>query len=777
MPLHHQTHHFTPYQEMILGCTLLLSTVWTSTTAFSQPTPFYPSVSFIALASAPAEDQIHPSAVLPSTSVDSHPTSSKTTFTSTASKDLLPPILPSQALHFGPSMARLAPGEVYDREVHANNRSCRACHEDIYEEWQDSTHAFASFNNPFYRVSFDTFAEDAGLKKTAHCAGCHDPTLLFDKTILRAIVQPDEPRAHLGVTCTTCHGITDATADGNGSYVLSTLPIPLPASSLTSSTTRYQRQLRAHSERVAPSILRSNTLCAACHKGFLSSSTGHPVVISGLNEFSPYRRSAYNNNHVSRIDSPVSQKRCVDCHMPTVGSTGRRSHRFVGGHTTLAATIGAETQLDQLIQNLRSAASIDIAAMGVGKISPQQNPLKMLQKDEKLWIDVVVYNDGTGHQFPGGALDLRDTWIEVVLEDAEGHILAQAGTNHGATGDDHSAVQLRAVVADATGHLVEGHRVHSFRTPVANHSIAPRDALVSRYLWRIPSPAPALPLKAKARLRHRRLHHRIQKLACEATQTSRGKSFVAHTQKFSNKRVQPCVKQPIITIGETFTWLGKHPPAPSKYPSWRRHWHRGLGLLHNLGENLEEAIDAFTHTLQLIPNSSPDLHRAMVLFSLGLAQAHQRRLDTAMETWSRAEKLAPRYSALHFARGNAHQQTFRNQTALGWYTKAAQLANDDRIWRAMAISAGSIMDPSQAYQAARHGLLLESRNPTLLRSQMLALRSLRGPKHPWTVAATQAFVAYKQDEQLAIIKDKCSRQSSFCSRLRQPLIKTWMLAP
>lgn len=670
------------------------------------------------------------------------------------------PRIPMDPKKFSPSLARVVPEEHYDVDTHMETAQCQECHGQIVSEWQDSAHAFASFSNPYYRVSFDEFVQDAGREAAQHCAGCHDPTLLFDGSIHRE-VEPSDKRAHVGVTCNTCHGIIEATTDGNASYLLSTSTIPMPEEGDAHS-------LAKHRARLGNAVLRTNALCVSCHEGFLTPDTGHGAVISGLSEFTAYRRSGYNGNPTTRIDSGVERATCVDCHMPRSGPDNLPSHRFAGGHSSLAETIGAPEQLVAIQRLVKGAATLDVGAVGVGEISLSQPPPDALASGDRIWADVVVYNSNTGHTFPGGALDLRDTWLDVVVTDATGKVVATAGQDHKETGKDPTAVQLHAVVASEDGDLVEGHRVHSFRTAVGKHVLNPRDALVARYSYEIGENPPELPLTFTAKLNHRRLHHSMAEAACEESKTERAKAFAARTKLYAGKKVDPCREQPTFVIREATAQLGTEAHTPDT-PRWRRHWQRGLGLLHNVQESLPEAIEAFEVALKTLPEDAPDIERARVLFSLGLTAARQGRVEAAMDWWAKAEELVGEHPAIHYARGDVHRRTFRNEEAVKWFKKAAAMVDDDRVWRQLAIAAGSVGQARTAYNAARRGLELEPRDAHLLRSQMLSLQKLEGVDPAWSESAAKAFSEFKRDEQAPHIRDKCSSNDPYCRESREPM--------
>jgi len=103
-----------------------------------------------------------------------------------------------------------------------------------------------------------------------------------------------------------------------------------------------------------------------------------------------------------------------------------------------------------------------------------------------------------------------------------------------------------------------------------------------------------------------------------------------------------------------------------------------------------------------------------------------------------------------------------------WYTAASKLVDDDRVWRQLAIAAGSMADSETTYEAARRGLIIEPRDAHLLRNQLLALRKLSANKD-WLEGANEAFLEFKRDEQAPNIQDECASKSDECRSGRIPV--------
>lgn len=281
-------------------------------------------------------------------------------------------------------------------------------HADIFAQQQQSAYAFSSFNNSVYRFGIDRYRETVGKPNSQMCAGCHDVTLLIDGA-MRQEVAPDDPRAHAGITCRTCHAIEHATVDGNGSYTLAAKTLTSPDDDPES--------IRVHREQAAP--LDDDTMCAACHRSFLSPETGNDHFLSGMDHVRASRGSAHHKSGAGRIDDPVPQTTCRDCHMPdvpaTLGDAAARedgnvaSHRFLGGHTWLANTLGSEEQLREQTRFLQGSVSVDVP-VAFDDQGRAHRPTLPLRPGGSFAFDVVVRNLRVSHVFTGGVGDAVDSW-------------------------------------------------------------------------------------------------------------------------------------------------------------------------------------------------------------------------------------------------------------------------------------------------------------------------------------------------------------------------------
>lgn len=686
-----------------------------------------------------------------------------------------PPHIPTSPGAFSPSMVQLADGEEYNHEVFADTESCAECHAEQVHEWKESAHAFSSLNNPFYLVTFDDFLEDDGEEHINFCGGCHDPAPMF-KGKLATGLQPDQPEGHLGITCTSCHGAVDATVDGNASHVLSTKPVPVPEDG-------DEESLQRHLDAVGNASERGDALCVSCHRAFLSATSGHDAAMSGIDDFTAWHRSGYAGNPSTRVDEPIEEAGCIDCHMPKSGPEKTSSHRFPGGHTTLAKTIGSDEQLEAVRRVLDQTATIDIAARGFGDFEATA-AAESLEFGERLWFDVVVFNEQVGHRFPAGARDLRDTFLEVTVRDADGKVLAESGRKHAEGKDEPMVHRFRSVLVTPDGRGVDNHRVHQFRTMAYDHTIGPRDAATVRYAWELPEDeAIEQPVTLEARLLHRRLDTQLHDTACERSKEGRGRGFVEFSEEFYSMDIDPCRTQPVVEIDRVEIPVGDGAGKVDEKPQWERALHHGLGLRHALQQDLDQAYDVLTHAWQLVEadDATTEIDRARVLYLLGEVAAGQNRHQRAFEYFDKAEDLVGEHPAIDRARGAAMRRVFRNEEAQPWLRRSLEQREDaefpdDRTARLLASAYGSTFDSYDAYRVAKMGLIAEPRDPDLLRIQSRALGHLDVPDE-WSESAREAFLEFRHDEQAAAIRVQCSKTDEECLLERDPVHTHELRAP
>ncbi len=691
-----------------------------------------------------------------------HPTPTETAPAEKAAPTAAP-VLPVDAPDFAPSQARLQPGSRRTGAELADVERCEPCHTEVVRAWRSSAHALASFQNPLYRTSVDSFREARGEKASRFCGGCHDPALLVDGA-MDVEVRPDDVRARAGVTCSVCHTAVEVRPGGNAAYTLAAEPLEIPSFDDEESIARHKRQ-------ATPAPLRTAALCGSCHKAFLGEHTGHPHFISGADDMLPWKRSVYAGSRAERLDEPIAKAECRDCHMPleeprdydaAADDGALASHRFAGAHTLLAAMQGDDEQLEAHRAELVGAASLDVGAAreaGGPSVLPEELAPAAGGRVE---LDLVVRNLRAGHLFPGGTVDIADTWIEATVFAHDGIVIASAGTEHEDGREDPTAHRLRAELIDERGLPVRAHEVERFRAVGYNQAVPARDAAAVTYSFVVPERA-ALPLRVEAKLRHRARTPELAVAACRAQQTERGRAF----QRGSG--LDACVTAPIVDVASTSVVLGSGSAGLDPIRLSARLADHGQAMLRALQEETEQARPSLERALELARSSDEPLAEARALWLLGELDSRQGRVEQAMRRFDGAEALVPRHPAIAAARGRALAQVWRFAEAAPHFAEAAAGAPlDDTVWAYLAMARASEGEPALAFEAATKGLAQSPRNADLLRSQALALRRL-APEDPTTLVADEAHLRHRVADDAPALRAACGDAVPGCALERRPV--------
>ena len=453
---------------------------------------------------------------------------------------------------------------------------------------------------------------------------------------------------------------------------------------------------------------------------------------------------------------------------PDKNSKVKHSHRFPGGHTTLAHAAGQTEQLQTINTLLKDRVEIDVPAWRDGSGVWKATDSEEKPQTPKLQIDVVISNVNIGHHYPAGARDLRNVWVELTLMDATGKVLAISGHQHDAIGTQENVHVLQVGLVDDDGHLVKTHGVGHFRTPLYDQTIAPADSKAARYELETPKDI-VWPIKIEARLLQQRYSKSFFDEVCRVSESS-GKPFRQKTKEYIGVDIDPCLSQPTTLMAQSSAFIGQTNTPLT--PPWLRWYRHGLALRHDLQERLNLSAHSFKNALENLPESISDIERAMVHGSLAEVFVKQSKLKEASQNLDIAEQLAPNQPSVARLRGEALRKVWKIKESIPHFQRAAELApNDEGRWRDLAAAHGSIGEHTKALHAAQTGLKIEPRDAHLLRLQMLALEKSNADNEK---NARQTFLNYKLDESAAGVKSKCSDQSPECRKARLPL-RTYQL--
>ncbi len=351
---------------------------------------------------------------------------------------------------FAPTFARTVDFEMVEPALLANSASCGTsrCHEQILAEWQPSAHRFSAMNQPFQEIQ-KRFAADREPAETRYCAGCHDPISLFAGA--KDLHQMDLSSAGVdeGISCASCHSISQVDQRGNADYVLTP-----PEKYLWEATTGWTKLVSDFLVRAYPrqhladydrALLRTPEFCATCHKQFIPEALNRFGMVTSQNQYDEWKNGRWHS------DDPEVDLSCRDCHMRLVPSTdpGRgeagdvrrspsdRSHRH---HGTIATNNFMPAVLD--LPNWQEHVRLTNEWMRGETVLPEiadifplgpVSSVTLAAPDEaapgeEIELRVVVSNRKAGHNFITGPLDFVRSWVHLRLRDESGNLIAEFGS-------------------------------------------------------------------------------------------------------------------------------------------------------------------------------------------------------------------------------------------------------------------------------------------------------------------------------------------------------------
>jgi hypothetical protein len=439
---------------------------------------------------------------------------------------------------------------------------------------------------------------------------------------------------------------------------------------------------------------------------------------------------------------------------------------------------GDREHLRRTQAKLEGVASIDVAGARLEEDGAARWHLPAdgapVRPGARLGLDVVIRNLLVGHRFPGGVLDIQDTWIEVEVADRAGKRLASSGLSHETDPKDEDSHVLRTLVVDERGVVLEEHEMARFRTQIATQTLAAREAQVVRYAFDVPKGlGPAqLPLTVTARLRHRSRTLQMQAAVCREARTPAGRAFIAGARGARDVELDPCRPQPITLIAEAAVQIGDGAAAPGKRPAWERMYEHGMALVGTVTERLEEARGVLEAALAVAPDPRAT---AMVSIQLGWVASKQGRVDDALALVARSRELLglaadpgkppPSPPVLDAVAADALARVWRWEEAVAPAKACTDRApQNSGAWVLYARVLGSVGDNAGALAAANKGLELSPRDPDLLRSQATALAALDRAE---AGAALAAYDRFRSPDNSAELRIQCAAGSVRCARDRE----------
>ena len=323
-----------------------------------------------------------------------------------------------------------------------NSFYCGHCHTQIFQEWSASLHRFSSHNNPVYHRVTQAVRQQGNPEHLRFCARCHEPMMLAAGEDLTA--EPQGWIATAGLSCLSCHRITEVHG-GNGQYVLQEPILHLFAVTESPLLQAVHAALvnlfpGLHREMLTQDFYASAEYCRSCHEVTVPKAINGVADVALQDEYHQWRHGPFASG---RDGHP--QKDCLTCHMPYLASDDPaaqngliRSHRFVGGNNALPQFNRDFEQAEATEQFLRAgriALDIAEAEWAAGGLN----------------LDLILNSQDIGHAFPAGTADSNQAWLEIIVRDAQGNIVAHQGGLDAERRIDPDAVTFGIDYADAGG--------------------------------------------------------------------------------------------------------------------------------------------------------------------------------------------------------------------------------------------------------------------------------------------------------------------------------------
>ena len=319
---------------------------------------------------------------------------------------------------------------------YASPEYCGGCHQNHYQQWRGSMHAYAVKDPVFLAMNAKGIAETRG-ELGQFCVQCHAPVASLkgmlpieevDGTHVMTLDQSNPLLAH-GIQCVTCHSIASVEGTQNAQFTLS--------------ETTYFGPTGSEASKAAHPMMRSALFADPAQKSILCG-TCHDVLNPNGARLEATFSEWYSNQYNSPQD-PENHRTCQDCHMPvyrgrsTPDSPERdlHAHTFVGVDQALIPGFPGKAEQARLVRELlQDCARLEVRYNGI-------------DKDGHAVVVVSVENINNGHNLPSGSTADRQVWVHLEVTDSQGQLVYESG------------------MLDTNGDLMDGVEGHSL-TPLAD---------------------------------------------------------------------------------------------------------------------------------------------------------------------------------------------------------------------------------------------------------------------------------------------------------------------
>ncbi len=563
--------------------------------------------------------------------------------------------------YFEPSLIRTTDGNFIASDLLANDQYCKECHADVHAGWAASAHRFSSFNNPAYLVSVRETREfsvqrEGSVRRSRWCAGCHDPVpFLSGRFDDPAFDDVHDPTAHLGITCSVCHSITNVNSTrGNADFTIGA-PVHYPFASSENRALRWiNRQLiqakpSFHKKTFLKPFHRTTDFCSTCHKVHLPEELNDYRFLRGQNHHDSFLLSGVSGHGARSFYYPdVAESNCNRCHMPPkpsddfAAATFRgatepsiHDHLFLGANTAIPHWMNRPDALQAHQEFLTECVRVDLFGLHLGDniqsplVAPLRPQLPRLEGGQTYVLDVVLRTLTLGHHFTGGTTDSNEVWLEVTVRNGD-RIIGQSGSVDAERQVDPWAHFVNTFMLDRNGNRIDRRNAQDIFVPLYNHEIPPGAAQTVHYHMTLPDDISG-EVTVEAVLNYRKFDQRYMAIVASSL-TDPTSRIVGTKQSASHKNDLPitAIARDAITfqVGPGIAKIASAPRQRPDIPTWERWNDYGIGLLLKGNAELRQAAAAFSEVEALDRYDGP--------LNLARAYYNEGRIDEAVDALRRA---------------------------------------------------------------------------------------------------------------------------------------------
>lgn len=440
---------------------------------------------------------------------------------------------PEGVKYYEPSLARTVDGKHIPERALMNNEYCLKCHADVYDDWHHSAHHFSSFTNPAYLTSISETREvslkrDGNVKASRWCAGCHDPVPFFTGKFDDPnydITNADDPTTGVGITCTSCHGMTAVNTNrGNADYTIGE-PLHYPFAYSDNPMLQFiNNQLvkakpALHKKEMLKGFHRgeqADEFCSVCHKVHLPKELNHyKEFLRGQNHYDAFLLSGVSGHGArSFYYPPKAEVNCSGCHMPLAESddfgaqdfdgTGKlkvHDHMFPSANTGNAYLQKMDETVEKHRDFLKGVMRVDLFGVKEGgRINdklhgPLRPEVPELKPGGVYLLESVIRTMKMGHVFTQGTVDSNEVWLDVTVYDGgqvvdnsviDGQVIGRSGGLDELGEVDPWSHFVNAFLLDRNGNRIDRRNAQDIFVPLYNHQIPPGAGQVVHHQLHMP---------------------------------------------------------------------------------------------------------------------------------------------------------------------------------------------------------------------------------------------------------------------------------------------------